>query len=83
MRKTMRTGAWGLLFFLGTGCVTIIHEAIERDLNENARGQSTEVKSAQLHEDPSRICPDDKVQVKDCRVTPCKVTCEDPKEPKR
>ena len=79
MRRATSAGIWGLLFFLGTGCATIIHEAVQRDMNENAR-EPNSLEAAGIDDgEPTRICPPDKIQKEDCRVIPCKVTCEDRK----
>jgi hypothetical protein len=86
MRRSAAAGVWGLLFFLGTGCATIIREAVQRDMYENARNQPNnlhEANPAEKEVETPWVCPPDKIQVEDCRVTPCKVTCEEPKEPKR
>jgi hypothetical protein len=71
------------LFFLGTGCATIIHEAVERDIDENKHLQGKEIRAATAAGKGLPECPDGKILYEDCRVTPCLVTCEDPKEPKR
>ncbi len=68
---------------LGTGCATMIHEAVQRDMYEYGKNQPEKSPAAAQEEDTDRICPPDKLQVEDCRVIPCKVTCEDPKKAKR
>ena len=79
MRRAASAGIWGLLFFLGTGCATIIREAVQRDIDANKNLQGKEAIAGEADE-PFQDCPPGKIYVEDCRVTPCKVTCEDPKE---
>ena len=68
----------GLLFLLTTGCAVMVHEAVQRDIDENFK-QGVAARSNGSSEEDSRTCPPNKIQHEDCRVTPCKVTCEDPK----
>jgi|GEM_PF-3372128 len=82
MRRAVSLGIWGLLFFLGTGCATIVREAVQRDINENVREANPLEAPGADDGEPPRICPPDKIQKEDCRVIPCKVTCEDRKDPK-
>jgi hypothetical protein len=71
----------GLLFFLNTACAVIVHEAVQRDVDGNFT-PDPKTTSQDTDGDASRICPPNKIQHEDCRVTPCKVTCEDPKDSK-
>jgi len=79
MRRALAAGAWGLLFFLGTGCATIIHEAVQRDIDENVHATSSSRKAEGDDGESPQICPEGTIQKEDCRVLPCKVTCEEPK----
>jgi hypothetical protein len=83
MRRATSTGSWGLLFFLATGCATIIHEAVQRDMDEALHETGAIGGVIGDHDEPPRVCPPDKIQNEDCRVIPCKVTCEAPKSPPR
>lgn len=80
MRRAAAAGVCGLLFFLGTGCVTIIHEAVLRDMDANKNLDGKETRAMETTDEALQPCPDGKVLHEDCRVTPCKVTCEDPEE---
>lgn len=73
----------GLLFFLGTGCATIIHEAVQRDLDENNHLPGKESRAREQNDEALEACPPGQIQYEDCRVTPCKVTCAEPQKPKR
>jgi hypothetical protein len=82
MRRFAAAAVGGFLFFLGTGCATMIREAAQRDMYENARNPSSKpdkTPSAEQETETPWVCPPGKIQVEDCRVTPCKVTCDDPK----
>jgi hypothetical protein len=68
------------LFFLGTGCATIIHEAVQKDLDANKPVLGKEARAGERDDEALEACPDGKILYEDCRVTPCKVTCEDPEE---
>jgi hypothetical protein len=78
MRRAAAAGVCGLWFFLGTGCATIIREAVQRDIDENARAINSSPQAEGDDGESLRICPEGKIQKEDCRVLPCKVTCEDP-----
>ena len=50
---------------------------MQRDMDERFEQRQEEFRSLELEEDDEeRICPDDKVEYRDCRTLPCKVTCE-------
>ncbi len=83
MRRFASTAVWGFFFILGTGFATIIHEAVQRDIDENKQLQGKEGRAAAADDEPLLTCPPGKIYYEDCRVTPCKVTCEEPKKPKR
>lgn len=83
MRRSTAAGLCGLWFFLGTGCVTIIREAVKRDMDANNGLQGTANLSAEIDDEELQTCPTGKIRSEDCRVTPCKVTCVDPKELER
>ena len=82
MRRAATAGVWGLLFFLGMGCATMLREAVKRDIDENARATNSSPQAEGDDGESPRICPDGKIQKEDCRVLPCKVTCEDPESTK-
>ncbi len=82
MQLTASTRLWGLLLVLSTGCATVIRQAVAQDVNENTHELvGTKGAAAEEGESP-RACPDDKIQHEDCRVIPCRVTCEDPQDVK-
>jgi hypothetical protein len=83
MKRSVGTSAWILCLILGTSCATVIHEAVDRDMRENATNPTPKAEAAQHDEDETAwVCPPGKIQNEDCRELPCKVTCEDPKDPK-
>lgn len=77
--------AWGLLLLLSTGCAATIRQAVLQDVDANAHQKGAEVvpEGAADDDDPSKVCPPGKIMHEDCRVTPCKVTCEEPGDTKR
>jgi hypothetical protein len=72
-----------LWFFLGMGCATIIREAVQRDMDANNGLQGTANLSEEMDDEELQTCPIGKIRSEDCRVTPCKVMCVDPKELER
>ena len=83
MRQATRAGIWGLWFFLGTSCASIVHEAVQRDIDENNQLPGKESQARELNDEALQACPAGQIQYEDCRVTPCQVRCEVPEEPKR
>jgi hypothetical protein len=88
MRRSVSVGLGAACLILGTSCAAILHEAVQRDMYENAKNQPGEAKAQQAEplkkeEETPWVCPPGKIQTEDCRLMPCKVTCEDPQEPKR
>ena len=83
MHRAAAAAVCGMWFFLGTGCVTIIHEAVQRDMDAYKNREGKEARAMEANDEALQPCPAGKVLHEDCRVTPCKVTCEDPSEPKR
>jgi len=80
MRQAVSLGIGALCCLLGTGCAAIIHEAVQRDITENAHVMNSWEAAGADDGEPPRVCPPDKIQKEDCRVIPCKVTCEDRKD---
>ena len=78
-------GLWAVSLGFGVGCAATLHEAVQRDMYENARNQPAGRKAESLNKDEETpwVCPPGRIQTEDCRVLPCKVTCEEPPEPKR
>jgi hypothetical protein len=77
------TRVWGLLLLIfSTGCATIMRQAVLQDMDANSRRQDPEASPEGMTDDwePSVDCPPGLVQHEDCRVTPCKVTCEKPRD---
>ncbi len=85
MGHTVDARVWGLLLMLTTGCATTIRQAVLQDMDANAHQKGTVVVPEEVAEDdePSVVCPPGKSVHEDCRVTPCKVTCEEPGNTKR
>jgi hypothetical protein len=51
MRRAAAAGVGGLLFFLGTSCVTIVREAVKRDMDANNDLQGAAILSAEAGDD--------------------------------
>jgi hypothetical protein len=66
---------WGLLLLLSTGCASTIRQAVLQDV--------VVPEGVADDDDPSKVCPPGKIMHEDCRVTPCKITCEEPVDTKR
>jgi hypothetical protein len=78
----MPAAVMGLLM-LGTGCPHTyrkggkLDRAMQKDMDEKFEQRHEEFRSLELEEDDEeRICPDDKVEYRDCRTLPCTVTCQ-------
>lgn len=76
---------WGLLLILSTGCATTVRQAVLQDMDANSHQKGTRVvpEAAAADDEPSVVCPPGKIVREDCRVVPCKVTCEAPSDTKR
>lgn len=80
-RRAMLVAVMGLLM-LGTGCPHTyrkggkLDRAMQKDREEEFQRREEESGSLELEEDDERICPDDKVEYRDCRTLPCTVTCQ-------
>ena len=83
MHWAFRVGVSASWFLLSTGCASIIHEAVQRDMDEILHDSASIGGVSGDNEEPPSVCPPDKIQSEDCRVIPCKVTCEDPKSHRR
>ena len=80
--RAMLATVMGLLM-LGTGCPHTyrkggkLDRAMQKDTKEKFKQRDEEFRSLELEEDDEeRICPDDKVEYRDCRTLPCTVTCQ-------
>ncbi|HZH15138.1 MAG TPA: hypothetical protein VE057_12360 [Archangium sp.] len=81
-QRAMLAAVMGLLM-LGTGCPHTyrkggkLDRAMQKDTKEKFKQRDEEFRSLELEEDDEEsICPDDKVEYRDCRTLPCTVTCE-------
>lgn len=78
MRRIAGARLWGILFLLNMSCAVTLREAVQKDVDENFK-QGAAARVDDTDGEASGACPPNKIQHEDCRVTPCKVTCEDPK----
>ena len=81
-RRAMLAAVMGMLV-LGTGCPHTyrkggkLDRAMQKDTNDRFKQREEEFRNQELEEDDEeRICPPDKVEDRDCRTLPCKVTCQ-------
>lgn len=84
MRRIAGVLIWTLLLTSGTGCITIVREAINKDPWQNTHVDSGERPRVEKPDDQdSAPCPLGTIEHEDCRTTPCKVTCKDPRDTER
>lgn len=76
-------GFWCLVLALHTSCASVIRQAVSQDMIENTHDSGAQAYGPAQEDDSPLVCPPDKVQHEDCRVSPCKVTCDDPQKPPR
>lgn len=84
MRRTAGALVWALLLTSGTGCITIVREAIAKDNWQNSHAnRGNKPTSDEPDEQDSATCPPGTIEYEDCRTIPCKVTCKDPRDTDR
>ncbi|WP_375769359.1 hypothetical protein NR798_00330 [Archangium gephyra] len=84
-QRAMLAAVMGFLM-LGTGCPHTyrkggkLDRAMQQDMKDKFKQRGEEFRNQELEddedEDEERICPDDKVEYRDCRTLPCTVTCQ-------
>ncbi|HYO70869.1 MAG TPA: hypothetical protein VEU33_32795 [Archangium sp.] len=81
-RRVVLAAVLGLLV-LGTGCPHTyrkggkLDRAMQKDTDEKFEQREAELQGLEFEDDDEeRICPPDKVEYRDCRTLPCKVTCQ-------